>query len=147
MESAWVGVGEWHYDEIHSSRNLETTDCTAWHSYWKHQYKDFRVLECQSENRFIFIKIKYLVHIIVFGMVISNSDVMSSVIFLYRLNVEVYIKSSNKTLYHDTPVREHSFGCEKILVITSPLTSGHLTPQIVIPLIIIHDTEWKTNYI
>ena len=45
--------------------------------------------------------------------------------------------SSIRNLHHATQAGRQSVGCEKISVTTSPLTSGRLTPQIVIPLIII----------
>ena len=43
----------------------------------------------------------------------------------------------NRTL-HATQAGEPSHGCEKISVIISSLTSGHLTLQIEIPLIIMY---------
>ena len=114
---------------------------------------------CQSEKRFIFIllKTKYSLHLVVFGVVISNGDVLPPFIFPHdlRLNTEVYTKwpkevvllwikwmavenptSGNRTLHHATQAGKLNVGCKKISANTSPLTSGHLTPQIAIPLTI-----------
>ena len=57
---------------IHSSRNFETTCCTDWHSCQKCQTEDFRVFGCKFEDRFI-----YPVHIMGFGVVTSNNDIVS----------------------------------------------------------------------
>ena len=86
--------GKQHYDAIPFSRNLEMACCTTSHSCWKCQYKDFRVLGCQSEDRFIFIKTKHPIHIIVLRVITSNVDVMSPSIFpcCLTLNTEAYIK-------------------------------------------------------
>ena len=66
------------------------------HSCQKPQYKDFRVFGCQSEKRLIFIsmKTKHPIHIVVCGVVTSNSGVMPLFIFPhgFRFNMEVYIK-------------------------------------------------------
>ena len=71
---------------------------------------------------------------------------MLSFIFLhgFRLNTEGNIKcleeavlleestSNNITPHYATQVKEPSIGCEKISATSSPLTSGHLTPQFTI---------------
>ena len=148
-----------HYDAILSSRNLRTACYTPWHSQWKLQDEDCRMFSCHSENRFIFIlMISWLpVYIRVFGLVTSNGDI-PPFIFSYglRLKLEAYIKcleevmllltirgwllkdptTGIRTLHHVTQVVEPSFVCEKISVITSPVTFGNITSQIAIPLII-----------
>ena len=111
----------------------------SWHSYQKLQHEDFSMFWCQSEDSLIFIlmKSKHPVHIMVFGVVTSDGDIMppSSHLALYP-NIEVYFKcleevmlpwiqksgcwKSNGTLYHATPAGEHSLGCEKTFVATSP---------------------------
>ena len=46
--------------------------------------------------------------------------------------------------HYVTQADEPSFDCQEISVTTSPLTSGRLTPQMAIPLIIIFG--WKYNW-
>ena len=47
------------------------------------------------------------------------------------------LRSGNITLHYATQTRKPRFGYQKISVTTSSITSGHLTPQIAITLIII----------
>ena len=55
--------GKQDHDAIYSSRNLKMICCTAWHSCQKLQYEDFSMIRCQSEDRFILMKTKHLVHL------------------------------------------------------------------------------------
>ena len=52
----------------------------VWYSHRKNQYEDFRVFVCQSEDRFMFILMKanHPLHIMVFGVVTRDDDVMTS---------------------------------------------------------------------
>ena len=88
--------GKQYQNAIHFSKNLLTAYCTAYHSHWKIQNEDFRMFGCQSEDRFIFLimKTKHSVHIMVFGVVKSKSDVMPPFISPHNLMLsrEVYIK-------------------------------------------------------
>ena len=82
----------------------------------------------------------------VFGLVTSDGDVILPFIIShgFRLNTREGGRThldreggywNNATSGHQT-LCQSSIGCEKISETTSPLTSGHLTPQIEIPLII-----------
>ena len=59
-------------------------------------YEDFRVFRSQSEDRFtfIFMKTKLSIHIMVFGAITSDGNVMLSFVFPYvlRFNKEAYIQ-------------------------------------------------------
>ena len=98
-------------------------------------------------------KTKCPVHIMMFGLVTSDNDIMSPFIFPngLRLNMEAYIKYLEEVMLpgsrgwlledpmpgnrtHATQAGETSHGCQKISFITSGLTSGFLTPQIANPL-------------
>ena len=50
--------GKQHHNAIHSFSNLEMACCAAWHSSQWPQYKNFKVLGCQSEYRFTFTLMK-----------------------------------------------------------------------------------------
>ena len=58
------------------------------------QYKNSIEFGCQAENRFIFMKTKHPVQIMMFGVVISNSNIIPPLIFQHshRLNMEALIK-------------------------------------------------------
>ena len=92
------------------------------------------------------MKTKHLTNIMVFGLVTSNSDVMSPSIFPHglKLNTEAYIKFlmelSNKTPRHTHKLENLVLTVKKNSVTTSHLTSGCLTPQITISLIIMYGT-------
>ena len=60
------------------------------HTDWANT-KDFRMFGCQSENKFILIKTKHPIDMIMFGVVTSDGDVMPSFIFPHGLT-ETYIK-------------------------------------------------------
>ena len=93
-------------------------------------------------------------------LVTSNGD-MPPFIFSHRLklNMEANIipergsaslnwegASDKRTLHHATQTEELSFGCQKIFVTTSPQTTSHLIPQIVILWIIVCGTvEHEAN--
>ena len=114
----------------------------------------FRVFWCQSVERFKFIlmKTKHPVHIIVFGVVTSDDDVMPTFILPhgFTINTEAYIKwlkclcwprssgclLEDLTLRQATQAKEPRNFCDHI----TP-TSVRLTPQIVIPLIIKSGTQ------
>ena len=49
--------------------------------------------------------------------------------------------SDNRTMHHATQVGESGVDCQKISATISPLTSGHLIPQIAIPLIIMCEAQ------
>ena len=121
--------------------------------------------QCQSEDRFIFIliKTKHPIHIMMFRVVTSNDNVMTPFIFPHdvTLKPQAYIKylekvvlswikregagrpsPSTRTLHYATQVREPNLGCQKISVITSPLTSDCLTLQIVIPWLFCMRHSW-----
>ena len=96
------------------------------------------------------MKTKHLVHIMMFGVVTSDGDVMP--LFLLTrpwtvayimfgggsaaLDHEVGYRSSNKTLCYVIQAGEPSVGCQKISVTTSILTSICITSQIAITLVI-----------
>ena len=84
-------------------QNLRNGMLYLWHSRRKHRYEDFAVFQSWSKDRFKFLleKIKYPVHIMVFGEMNRDGDVMPLVIFLHclRLNTEAYIKCPGEILY------------------------------------------------
>ena len=97
------------------------------------------------------IKIKYPVHIKVFGVIAIDGDVMLTLIFLHdhRLNMKAYIKCQGEgstamdwegdcwmTLSSNMQTGKSSFGGQKIFVTISPQTSDNLIAQITISLII-----------
>ena len=113
------------------------------------QYEYFKVFGYQSEDRFILMKTKQSVHIMVFGMVIHDGDVMPPFIFTHGLrpNMEVYITCLVEAVRPwiarlaveiglcAMPQRQKNPGFVATKFITSsPLTSGRLTPQNTIPL-------------
>ena len=65
---------------------------TTWHSHQNIQHKHFTMLGCQSEERFILMKTKHPVHIMVFVW----SQAM--VILCLRLNTEAYIEWLEKVV-------------------------------------------------
>ena len=115
---------------------------------------------CQSEDRFIFILMKtnHPVHIIVSGVVTCDRDVLLSFIYPHglALSKKAYIKCQEEVVLsliegwmcqledrsdvwqHATQTEKPSLSCLKISVTTSPLKSVHLTPQLVIFLIIMY---------
>ena len=115
-----------------------------------------RLLPSSPQDLRIVMRTKIVTHIL-FEVVICNRD-DKLLLFIphgLRLNTEVYIKclcevvlssikklvvgrpkSGNKILRHDTKSRESSVLSDKIPASTSPLTSGHLTLQSEILLII-----------
>ena len=99
------------------------------------------------------MKTKHLVHIMVFRVVTCGSDVRLPFIYLHSFTVKTmaYIKyldelvlvwierwaaGTPSALRLNSVPGEPSVGYEKVFAITSPLTLGHLTLQIAIPLII-----------
>ena len=99
---------------------------------------------------------KHPVHIIVFGMVTSDGNIMLPLILTHRglwerpgvgdagLNWDSWLleypTSTKRTLHHAIQVGEPSLFNEKISTTISPLTSGCLTPQTVTSLIIMCGT-------
>ena len=84
------------------------------------------------------------VRIIVFRVVTCDCDVFPSFIFSrdLTLNSKGWLledpKSGNRNQRHVIRAEEPSLGCKNISSSISPLTSGRLTPQIVILLIIMY---------
>ena len=122
-----------------------------------------KISECFGVNliddwfMLILMKIKPPIHIMAFGEVTSDGDVKPPFLFSHghRLNTETCIKcieevvlpwsrerlleyptSGNRTLHHATQAEETRVSSEKISATTSALTSGHLTSQNAISLII-----------
>ena len=127
----------------------------CWQSRRKFQYKDFNEFGCQFEDRFIFIMMKSKNPVyMVFEVVTCNGDVMPPFILPpgLRFNTEakikflvevvlpwieriaagkLYVWQQGSGSYHTS-----STGCQKISATTWLLTSGRLTSQVAIPLVV-----------
>ena len=145
---------------LHSSRNLEVACCLAWHSCQRHQHEHFNVLganlrtdsysywwkpNTKSTSYSLSLSLAMVIlclysssHMVSCSLVRSTSSAWwrQCCPGLTMLQLEGPM-SCNRTLHHATKERESSLGSQKISMTTSPLTSGCLTPQIAISLIII----------
>ena len=146
--------------KIGTQQNWETARTSTLHSQRKSNTK---ISKCQSKLwfKFILMKTKHPVHIMVFGLVNGDGDDMPPFIFSQglKLDKETYIRCleafvlpgsrgwlfedsmSTNWILHDATQAEASR--EKISATISPLTSARLTLRNPIPLITICGTEWS----